>query len=169
MDQPQEAQALGSNLHISFETELKAAWGIIYYTHIVFPITEVSTWKVLKVKRIIGTINQMPFRLALQSDGECGLYLMIGKELCKKANIEIGQQVQVYIEQDLDPDRIDFAEEFLEVLAQDPDAQEKFFAFTLGKQRSLNIYITQVKSVNSRLKRSFELADKIKRNALSGG
>ena len=81
----------------------------------------------------------------------------------------IRDRVQVYIEQDLDPDRIDFAEEFLEVLAQDPEASEKFFAFTLGKQRSLNIYITQVKSVNSRLKRSFELADKIKRNALGGG
>ena len=156
-------------LNINYQTELLGSRQIFNHAHILFPVKEVPTWKAAGIKRVNGTINGTPFRLALQSDGEGGLYLMIGKDLCKKAKIEIGQQVQVYIEQDLDPDRIDFAEEFLEVLAQDPEASEKFFAFTLGKQRSLNIYITQVKSVNSRLKRSFELADKIKRNALGGG
>jgi hypothetical protein len=156
-------------LNIHYQTELLGSRQVFNHAHIIFPLNEVATWKAAGIKRVNGTINGAPFRLALQSDGEGGLYLMIGKELCKKAKIEIGQLVQVYIEQDLDPDRIDFAEEFLEVLAQDSEASEKFFAFTLGKQRSLNIYITQVKSVNSRLKRSFELADKIKRNALGGG
>lgn len=156
-------------LNINYQTELLGIRQVFNHAHILFPLNAVATWKAASIKRVNGTINGASFRLALQSDGEGGLYLMIGKDLCKKAKIEIGQQVQVYIEQDLDPDRIDFAEEFLEVLAQDPEASEKFFAFTIGKQRSLNVYVTQVKSVNSRLKRSFELADKIKRNALSGG
>lgn len=156
-------------LSITFQTTLLGSRQIFNHAHITFPLAEIAVWKAAGIKRVNGTINGGAFRLALQSDGEGGFYLMISKDLCKKANIEIGQQVQVYIEQELDPDRIDFAEEFLEVLSQDPEASEKFFAFTLGKQRSLNIYITQVKSVNSRLKRSFELADKIKRNTLSGG
>lgn len=156
-------------LSLTFQTTLLGGRQIFNHAHITFPLNEVPTWKAAGIKRVNGTVNGAPFRLALQSNGEGGLYLMIGKDLCKKAKLVIGEQVQVYIEQDLDPDRIDFAEEFLEVLAQDPEAHEKFFAFTIGKQRSLNIYITQVKSVNSRLKRSFELADKIKRNALSGG
>jgi hypothetical protein len=167
MDQPQEAQALGSNLNISLETELKAAWGIIYYTHIVFPITEVSTWKVLKVKRIVGTINQMPFRLALQSDGEGGSYIIVGKELRDKGKLEVGSKVSVTIQPDPNPDTVDLEEELLEVLAQDEEASEKFFALTAGKQRSLNYYIRSVKNIETRLKRSFEIVDKIKRNALS--
>jgi len=152
----------------TFRTELLGSKVIFNHSHVMIPFAEVHTWKEAGVKRVNGTINNIPFRLALISDGEGGLYLMLNKALCKKANMQIGDQVNVTITEDLDPDRIDFAEEFLEVLAQDEEASAKFFAFTLGKQRSLNVYITQAKGVETRLKRSFELADKIKRNALGG-
>lgn len=169
MEKPQETQELGNNLSISFEAELQAAWGIIYYTHIVFPLAEVPIWKAAKVKRIVGTINQMPFRLALQSDGEGGFYIIVGKDLREKGKLEVGSKVSVFIKPDPNPDSVDLEEELLEVLAQDEEASAKFFALTAGKQRSLNYYITAVKNVETRLKRAFEIADQVKRNAITIG
>lgn len=169
MEKPQEAQKLSTNLNVSFQTELQAAWGIIYYTHIVFPLAEVAEWKAAKVKRIVGTINEMPYRLALQSNGEGGFYIIVGKELREKGKLEVGSKVSVTIQPDPNPDSVDLEEELLEVLAQDEEASEKFFALTAGKQRSLNYYIMSVKNIETRLKRSFEIADQVKRNAITIG
>jgi len=137
--------------------------------HFFVPMEQVPIWKEAGVKRVNGTLNGKPFRLAFNSDKQGGYYLIMSKTLCKQANVAIGDRVTIHLEQDMNPDFIDFPEELLEVLAQDEEANTKFFALTPGKQRSLHYYVIGVKNVETRIQRSFEICEQVKSGRITIG
>lgn len=116
--------------------------------------------------RLVGSINGAPFRLSLLNFKEGIRYLTLGTELRKKAGAHLGARVHVEMTPDPDPDRIDFPEEFLACLEQDPEAKKLFFAYTPGAQRSVMIYIRGAKSPDVRIKRSLEFLNKMKTGRL---
>ncbi len=69
---------------------------------------------------------------------------------------------------DPDPDSVDVPDELVEALAEHPEAQERFDAWTPGKKRSLASYITQAKRSETRIKRAFEMAYKMETYTLYG-
>ena len=117
--------------------------------------------------RTKGTINGIEFSLAIQHIKNGAYYFSINNELRKKAKLTEDKVATVKFVV-VDNDIVEIPEEFLEVLSQDEKAMELFNAFTIGKQRSLCIYVRGAKSVESRIKRSLELAEKIKTRTLYG-
>lgn len=115
--------------------------------------------------RTKGTLNGAPFALAPQSKKEQGRYFSVSAPLRKAAKIKAGDKVEVIFKL-VDPDAVDTPEELEAVLAQDEEARKVWDEFTPGMQRSLIIYITSVKNVDSRIKRSLELAEKAKARQL---
>lgn len=115
--------------------------------------------------RAEGVMNGVTFNLAVQSQKLGFKYFLVSKDLRKKI-IANGQTNIVVIFEWVDADKLDIPEELEAVLNQDDDFKSKFDSFTVGKQRGLVHYITSAKTVDTRIKRSLDLAWKVKNNAL---
>ena len=112
-------------------------------------------------QRTKGTLNKVPFSLAIQYRKDGRSLLLFSRSLCKAAGVIVGNSIEVSFEL-VDKDLLELPEELEVVLAQDDDARKVWDSFTRGRQRSLAIYITSVKNVDSRIRRSLELANKMK-------
>jgi hypothetical protein len=117
--------------------------------------------------RTKGTINGIPFALAPQYQKEGGRYFTVNASLCRAAKVKAGSKAEVIFKL-VDPDELDVPEELEAVLAQDPEAMKAWEKLTIGYQRSLIHYVTSVKNVDSRIKRSLELMEKAKFGQLAG-
>lgn len=117
--------------------------------------------------RVKGTFNGADFALAVQHMKDGSRYFSVSAPLRKAAGIKAGMPVQVHFEL-VDPDKLDIPEELEAVLAEDAEARNAWDQLTRGYQRSLVHYITGVKNVDSRIKRSFDLLNRAKAGLLHG-
>jgi hypothetical protein len=117
--------------------------------------------------RTKGTINGIPFALAPQYQKDGCRFFTVNASLKKAAGIKEGSRVEVSFRL-VDPDELDVPEELEAVLAQDEEAMTAWNKLTIGYQRSLIHYVTSVKNVDSRIKRSLELMEKAKFGKLAG-
>jgi hypothetical protein len=116
--------------------------------------------------RTKGTINGAAFALAPQYKKDGSRFFSVGAALRKAAKIKEGDVVDVKFRM-VDADIVDIPEELEVVLEQDEEGKKVWDTFTKGMQRSLIIYVTSVKNVDSRIKRSLELVAKAKSRSLS--
>ena len=119
-------------------------------------------------RRVLATINGHTFRRGLLSSKEGGRFIFVSLEMLKQIGAMLDDIVLVDLVTDPDPDRIDLGEEFEAVLAQDPEAGERFFSMTPGKQRGLAYYVNSGKRVETRIKRALEIARKLRTYTLYG-
>jgi len=95
-----------------------------------------------------------------------GRYVVIASlKLIKENNLVLGSTFQMTIRTD-PGNGLDLPEEFSEVLAQDELAYQAFLALKDGGKRGYLYYIRQAKSIETRIKRSFEIAEKLKSRKL---
>lgn len=121
-----------------------------------------------KVTRILLHIESHTYRRAIQNKRDGRRFVVLGKEILRETRLAEGDQVRASIEEDPEPDYIEMAEEFTVVLDQDPEALERWNTFTIGKKRSLALYVTGAKRSDTRIKRALELAEKIRTRTLNG-
>jgi uncharacterized protein YdeI (YjbR/CyaY-like superfamily) len=117
--------------------------------------------------RVKGTFNGAPFSLAVQHLKDGKYYFSVSAPLRKAARIKPGEKGEVTFKI-VDPDKIEIPEELEAVLAQDDLAMKAWKKLTTGYQRSLIHYVTSVKNVDSRIKRSLQLMEKAKAGLLHG-
>ena len=96
-------------------------------------------------------------------DGE--YVIMASKQLISKHRLKNNEAFSVSIRPDLN-DGLELPEEFLEVLNQDEWGSQLFDALLPGLKRSLLYYIRSAKSADTRIKRSFQILEKIKTQSL---
>ncbi|PLX28699.1 MAG: hypothetical protein C0600_09440 [Ignavibacteria bacterium] len=120
------------------------------------------------VRRVIATLNGREYRRALSGTGDGGRCLIVGEPLLKEIGARLNDMVDVTLRADPEPDSVDICEEFAAVLEQDEDAAQRFYSMTSGMQRSLILYVTTAKREETRIKRSLELAYKLRTYTLSG-
>jgi len=95
-----------------------------------------------------------------------GRFVIIASlKLIKENNLLLGSTFEMTIRTD-PGNGLDLPEEFSEVLAQDEFAYEAFLALKDGGKRGYLYYIRQAKSIETRIKRSFEIAEKLKSRKL---
>jgi len=91
-----------------------------------------------------------------------GRYVVIASlKLIRENNLLIGPAFNMSIRTD-PGNGLDLPEEFSEVLAQDEFAYKAFLELKDGGKRGYIYYIRQAKSIETRIKRSFEIAEKLK-------
>lgn len=115
--------------------------------------------------RVKGFINKTPFSLAINSLKGGVKYFAVGIPLRKACKIRLGEEVEVSFHL-VDPNIVDIPEELKEVLAQDEHGNREWQALKPGMQRSLAYYVNGVKNIDSRIRRSFELIEKLKNKQL---
>lgn len=127
-----------------------------------------QAWKDAGIRRLVGTVNGHPARRALQNHADGGSFIMLGRPLLKEAGAGVRSTVRMVFEPDPDPDALDMPAEFAAVLEQDEAARTRWETFTTGMQRSLLLYVTSAKREETRIRRSLDLARKIRGRRLHG-
>lgn len=117
--------------------------------------------------RVEGTFNDAPFALAVQHQKNGARFFSVSASLRKAARAKVGDPVKVKF-RIVDPDKLHVPEELEAVLAQDDAARKAWDKLTLGYRRGLIHYVTSVKNVDSRIKRSIDLLDRAKAGLLHG-
>ncbi len=117
-------------------------------------------------RRLIVGINGYELRRALQGSREFGSHIVIGRNLLKEVGVKIGDTVSISIRPDPDPDSVEICDEFLIVLEQDSEANERWEGLTPGMQRSIAHHVNGAKREETRVKRSLDIAMKLKTRTL---
>ena len=124
--------------------------------------------KAAGVRRLIATINGHTCKRALQNHADGGSFLIVGQDLLKQCGLKRGSTATVSLVPDPEPDELEMPDAFALVLEQDPAARERWATFPVGRQRSLLHFITSAKQEATQIKRSWELAEKIRTHSLYG-
>lgn len=117
--------------------------------------------------RVEGMFNQAPFALAVQRIKDGPRYFPVSAPLRKAADIRLGDKVKVVF-RIVDPDKLEVPEELEAVLAQDDEARKAWDKLPIGYRRSLIHYVTSVKNVDSRIRRSLDMLARAKMGKLHG-
>lgn len=135
--------------------------------HIV-PVPEgfAAEFRAARIRRLICTINGHALKRALQNHADGGSFIILGQPTLAELGLKRGARVAVELRADPQPDALDMPEEFALVLAQDEPARTRWATFTPGRQRSLLHYVASAKQEPTRIKRSLELARKIRNHQL---
>ena len=92
-----------------------------------------EVWMVLggkSLKRVIATIRGQALRLGLLPLEGGGRYLMLNKDVCRAVDIALGQELEVELEPDPNPDHIDLPDELAEAFATWPEAETAFNSYS---------------------------------------
>ena len=119
-------------------------------------------------RRVVVELNGFRIRRAVMNSVDVGRHLVAGRTVLRDAGARLGDMVHVALWIDPDPEAVDIPEELEAALEQDPKAAARFASFTHGQQRSLALYVTQAKRTETRVRRSLELATKLRTYTLYG-
>lgn len=112
-----------------------------------------------KNPRVRATFNRTEVtHISVKSRGE-DRYLVVNSGLRKKLKIDEGYPVDVRIEAEKSEYGMPMPEEFALMLAEDDRGNEYFHALTPGKQRSLIYLVSQLKSVDARIRKALGIVE----------
>lgn len=89
-------------------------------------------------------------------------YILLNKEICKKLNLHLNDEVIVELIKDESKYGMPLSEEMEEVFFSDPEGSDLFHQLTPGKQRSLIHIINKFKSSQLRIEKSFVILEHLK-------
>lgn len=150
------------NDSVVFDVHLEAVDGPMLHHIIVVPDTIADQFRTnkgsVRILCKIGNSEEFPCALIPRH----GRYIIAAsKKLIKDHNLSTDNPFKISIR--IDPNNgLEQPEELTEVLAQDGFAAEVFDRLNDGYKRGYIYYIRQSKSVDTRIKRSLEIAEKIK-------
>ena len=119
-------------------------------------------------RRVIVKIFDKEYRRAILNRKPDLNYIFIGKAVMNEQGILCGAILDLEIWSDPNPEDLGIPEELTETLKQDKEAAERFYAFTPGRQRSMAHYVKTAKRTETKIKRSLELAHKLRTYTLYG-
>ena len=116
-------------------------------------------------RRVICWINEkIRIQNALMPYSE-GYFLLLNKELVKRLNISIGEEVNLKLEKDTSEFGLPIPESFRVLLAQDEEGYQHFEKLTPGRKRSLIYVVGKVKNINSQLNKGLAILHHLKSEA----
>ena len=128
---------------------------------IIVPLAVVEALGGKATRRVTGTLNGHPIRLGLIPMNTGERYLMVNKDLCLAAGVQLGQRVRLALAPDPTPDHVDLPDELAEALAAWPEAEAGFNKLTPGGKRALAYHVTTAKQAETRARRAVELAERL--------
>ena len=114
-------------------------------------------------KRVVATLNGHAVRLGLLPLAGGGRYLMLSKSLCQQLGLAIGQELEVGLAPDPNPDYVDLPDELAEALAAWPEAEKAFQAQSGAMRRAMARKVADAKRPETRARYAVELAERLAR------
>ena len=161
---------MSESLHFEFpapvlKDESNAKWSFHY---VLIPPDVADALVRNKTRRVILTVNARTANRYVYQHRDGEYRVILGLSTLRELGHGPGDVLFASLTPDPDPDSVDVPDELVEALAEHPEAQERFDAWTPGKKRSLASYITQAKRPETRIKRAFEMAYKMETYTLYG-
>ncbi|MFD1873827.1 YdeI/OmpD-associated family protein [Hymenobacter bucti] len=116
-------------------------------------------------KRVVATLNGHPERLGLLPLAGGGRYLMLRKDLCEHLGLAIGQEVEVHLVPDPDPDHVDLPAELAEALGAWPEAEAAFARQSGAMRRAIARKVADAKRPETRARYAVELTERLARGS----
>lgn len=117
------------------------------------------------IRRVRGTVNGYPIRLGLLPLAGGGRYLMLNKDVCRAASVQVGQHVQLALEPDPEPNQVDLPPELAEAFEAWPEAREGFERLTGSMRRAVAQHVRTARQAETRARRAVELTERLARGA----
>ena len=114
-------------------------------------------------KRVVVTIRGQVLRLGLLLLEGGGRYLMLNKDVCRAVGIELGQEMEVEIAPDPNPDHVDLPDELAEALAAWPEAEIAFSNYSGSHRRAIAYRVAEGKQPETRARRAVQLVERLAR------
>ncbi|MBH8559264.1 YdeI/OmpD-associated family protein [Hymenobacter negativus] len=114
-------------------------------------------------KRVIVGIRGQALRLGLLPLEGGGRYLMLNKDVCKAVGIELGQELEISIGPDPNPDHVDLPDELAEALAAWPEAETAFNNYSGAHRRAMARVVAEAKQPATRARRAVTLVERLGR------
>ena len=135
---------------------------LMWYWHIQLPQELIASYEKTD-KRICCSINgNKAYHAALMPDGNGNYSILFNAARRKQYKIEIGDIVDVVIEQDNSEYGVEVPEVFYSICEADPEGNEVFHSLTKGKQRTLLHMLGKVKSEAKQVENWLTLFDYLK-------
>ncbi len=114
--------------------------------------------------RLICSVNgAAPFQCGLVALGQGRGYITLSSKRMKAWGLQLGDQVQVRLEEDKSEWGMEVPEEFTELMRQDEEGNRRFKLLPPSKQRYVIYYVAGVKSSQLRIDRAIMLIENLKR------
>ena len=114
-------------------------------------------------KRVIVGIHGQALRLGLLPLEGGGRYLMLNKEVCAATGIKLGDELEISIGPDPNPDHVDLPDELAEALAAWPEAEAAFNNYKPAHRRAMAWRVAEAKQPETRIRRAVTLAERLAR------
>ncbi|QJX46327.1 DUF1905 domain-containing protein [Hymenobacter taeanensis] len=150
---------------VSFEAQLEHGGPSFMPTQIVVVPPLVLQALGSKTKRVVGTLNGYPVRLGLLAQAGGGRYVMINKDLCQAAGVQVGQHVRLSLIPDPEPDRVDLPTELTEAFEAWPEAGAQFERLSGSMRRAVAQHIATARQAETRARRAVEITERLARRA----
>lgn len=124
--------------------------------------------KAAGLRRVLATIGAHTFKRGLMNHADGDSYIVLGGDILKTCGLREGSVAAVTLAPDPEPDALDIPECFEIALEQDAEARARWDTFPIGRRRSLLHYISSAKTEPTRIRRSWEMVDKIRTRTLHG-
>ena len=139
----------------TFSAVIENAGGGGAFVRIPFDVEDAFGKKRVKVK---ATIEGEPYRGTLVRMGEPCHILVILKNIREKVGKDFGDEIEVMVEEDLEPRVVEVPPELAQALAQDPQAESFFQRLSYTHQKE---YVTWVESAKQEITRNSRIAKTI--------
>lgn len=130
-------------------------------TFIKIPFDVEATFGKKRVK-VTATIDGEPYRGSLVRMGEPCHILGILKSIREKVGKGVGDEIEVTLEEDLEPRVVEVPEDLAQALAQDPDAAAIFQRLSFSHQKEYVTWIESAKQETTRRDRVAKMIEKLK-------
>ena len=147
---------------LSFRATLEPGGPSFMPTQIIVVPAEV--WMALggkSLKRVIATIRGQGLRLGLLPLEGGGRYLMLNKDVCRAVDIALGQELEVELETDPNPDHIDLPDELTEAFTAWPEAETAFNNYSGAQRRAMARLVAEAKQPETRARRAVTLVERL--------
>ncbi len=116
--------------------------------------------------RIHCTIDEYARNCSLLPMGDGTHAILVRKEIQKIIGKELGDEVKIWLEQDLSPRVVIIPDDLQWLLDDDPDLKQKFEKLSLSYKGEMVAYISQAKQPETRARRISKLIDRLKQRTL---
>lgn len=115
-------------------------------------------------QRVIVKVNdKVEWQGGIVALGEGKGYITISKARMKELDVHNKEKVHLVLSKNTSEYGIDFPEELMYILDQDPEAKKRFEALTIGKRRTILYYIVQAKGIDRRIERALLYMNNLKK------
>ena len=114
-------------------------------------------------KRVVCTIRGQVLRLGLLPLEGGGRYLMLNKDICRLLGIKLGEELDVEIMPDPNPNQVDLPDELAEALGAWPEAETAFHAYSGAHRRAMARHVDEAKQRETRVRRAVQLVERLAR------